>query len=393
MKIVLVHNSYQEPGGEDVVFRQERQMLENSGRDVVVYQRTNAEILNLPALERATLLKRSIWASDTFRDFSNLLKEHRPDVVHVHNTFFMISPSVYGACQEHGVPVVQTLHNFRFLCPAATFFRDGKVCEECVDHTLLNGVFHGCYRNSRPATALVSATLAWHRAAGTYNDRIDRYIALTNSGRDKFIASGFPSEKISVKPNFVDPDPGERERPGANFVFVGRLSPEKGLTTLLDAWKKVPSDLRLLIVGDGPERTKLEHYISTHGISRVELAGRLSREKALDAIKSARALIMPSLWYETFGMCIVEAFACGTPVICSRLGAMQDLVTDGRTGTLFEPGNAEDLLDKIEWAASHASELEAMGHAARQEYLDLYTGSRNRELLMGIYEQAVAQYA
>lgn len=390
MKIILVHNTYQQPGGEDVVFEQERQLLERAGQKVIAYRRSNLEIEELAAIERATLAKRSIWATDTHHEFSRLLVRENPDVVHVHNTFLMISPSIYSACQEREVPVVQTLHNYRLLCPAATFFRDGEVCEECLDHTLFRGILHGCYRNSRPATALVAVILAWHRHSGTWTDRIERYIALTEFERKKFIVAGFPPEKISVKPNFVDPDPGERDRPGEDALFVGRLSQEKGLLTLLEAWKRLPTNHRLQIVGDGPDRTALETQVHARALSGVRFCGRLSRPETVEAIKNARVLVMPSQWYETFGMCLIEAFACGTPVICANLGGMPEIVADGRTGLLFEPGDAGDLAAKMQWAWSHPAELQTMGREARREYEVRFTARRNYEQLMDIYEQTVA---
>jgi glycosyltransferase involved in cell wall biosynthesis len=393
VKIVLVHNSYQQPGGEDIVFEQERQLLERAGHEVIAYHRSNDEIEELSVIERAALVKRSIWATDTHRDFSKLLGRENPDVVHVHNTFLMVSPSIYGACQDRDVPVVQTLHNFRLLCPAATFFRDGKVCEECVDNSLLRSVLHGCYRHSRSATASVALMLQWHRHSGTWTDRIERYIALTDFARNKFTVAGFPAEKIVVKPNFVHPDPGEREYPGDQAVFVGRLSQEKGLLVLLDAWKGLPENYRIQIIGDGPERTALESRVSRDKLAGIVFRGRLPHDELTRAMKHARCLILPSVWYEGFPMCIAEAFACGTPVICSRLGGMREIVEDGRTGLLFEPGNAGDLVAKIEWAWSHPAELQAMGHEARREYEERYTAEKNYEQLVDIYEKAVATYA
>jgi glycosyltransferase involved in cell wall biosynthesis len=393
VKIVLAHNSYQQPGGEDVVFEQERRLLERAGQEVIAYHRTNHEIEELSIIERAVLVKRSIWASDTHREFSQLLRRENPDVVHIHNTFLMVSPSIYGACQERDVPVVQTLHNFRLLCPAATFFRDGKVCEDCVDHTLLRSVLHGCYRESRSATASVALMLAWHRHSRTWTHRIERYIALTEFARNKFTSAGFPAEKIVVKPNFVEPDPGEREYAGDHAVFVGRLSQEKGLHVLLDAWRRLPGNYGIQIIGDGPERKALESQVSHDNLAGVVFRGRLPHGELTRVMKYARCLILPSVWYEGFPMCIAEAFACGTPVICSRLGGMQEIVDDRRTGLLFEPGDAADLVAKIAWAWSHPAEMQAMGHEARREYEERYTAEKNYEQLMDIYEKAVATYA
>jgi len=364
--------------------------LEQAGNEVVTYRRSNNEIDKLTPFERLTLVKRSIWAADTQREFTQLLAQEKPDVVHVHNTFFMVSPSIYGACKARGIPVVQTLHNFRLMCPSVTFFRDGRVCEECVDHGLWRSVYHGCYRDSRPATASVALMVALHRLWGTWDTLVTNYVALTEFGRDKFIAAGLPAQKIVVKPNFVDPDPGEREQSGEYALFAGRLSNEKGLSTLLQAWRELPRHYALHVVGDGPERESLESHARLLGLSNVQFRGRLSREETIIAIKHSRFLIVPSGWYETFGMCIVEAFACGTPVICSRLGAMQELVSAGRTGLHFSSGDPNDLAAKIAWAWCHPNKMDAMGREARAEYKAKYTPERNYPMLMEIYRRALA---
>jgi glycosyltransferase involved in cell wall biosynthesis len=393
LKILLAHNLYQIPGGEEVVLEQEKRLLETAGHNVITYCRSNHEIERFNALERLTLIGRTIWARDTEREFSRLLAQTNPDIVHVHNTFFMLSPSIYGACKAHGAPVVQTLHNFRLLCPSVTFFRDGKVCEECVDHGLWRSVYHGCYRDSRIATASVALMLGIHRLVGTWEKSVTCYIALTEFGRKKFIAGGLPAEKIAIKPNFVHPDPGERTKQGEYGIFVGRLSREKGVATLLRAWVQLPRDYALHVVGDGPERESLEAQARQLGLSNVHFRGHLCRNETIAAIKSARFLIVPSGWYETFGMCIAEAFACGTPVICSHFGAMAELVLSGRTGLHFSPGHSDDLARQIAWAWSHPNQMNAMGREARAEYEAKYTPERNYPILMEIYRRAVATCA
>jgi hypothetical protein len=210
MKIVIVHNFYQRSGGEDVVFDQERELLKRKGHEVIVYTRSNHELAHESLLDRVGNLQRTIWARDSRREIERLLHKEKPDIVHIHNTLMMISPSIYGACVDAGVPTVQTLHNFRLLCPVSTLSRDGKVCTECIDHGLLAGVRHACYRNSRTATAAVAMMLAIHRVRGTWRNEISAYIALTKFAKRLFVENGLPAEKNYVKPNFVDPDPGER---------------------------------------------------------------------------------------------------------------------------------------------------------------------------------------
>jgi len=235
--------------------------------------------------------------------------------------------------------------------------------------------------------------LAWHRRSGTWDELIDRYIALTEFARNKFIASGLPADKIVVKPNFVAPDPGAKQCPGAYAVFVGRISKEKGLHALLDAWDRLPKNCALQIIGDGPQRQELEQEAQRRGLSSIQFRGRLSHAETLAAIKGSYLLVMPSQWYEGFPMTIAESFACGTPVICSKLGAMQEIVNDTRTGLHFAPANAEDLAQKLAWAFAHPSEMAAMGRAARGEYEARYTPQRAYRQLLDIYEQTVAGYA
>jgi glycosyltransferase involved in cell wall biosynthesis len=392
MKIALVHNTYQQRGGEDVVFDQERRMLELAGHRVIVYRRSNHEIGNLTILGQIELARHTVWASDSRLEFDALLARETPDVVHIHNTFMLISPSIYSACRDRGIPVVQTLHNFRLMCPPSNFFRDNKVCEECVDHSLWRAVRYRCYRDSRAATATVVLMLAWHRLLKTLDRSVNCYIALTNFSREKFVAAGFPADKIVVKPNFLESDPGPRDQAGDYALFMGRLWPDKGTSTLLKAWEQLPERYQLQIVGEGVEREELEARARQRGLSNVTFRGYLSREEVITALKNARFLIMPSLWYETFGMVIVEAFACGVPVICSRLGAMREIVRDQLTGLHFTPGDSEDLARKVEWAWNNPSEVAAMGRKARRQYEESYTMDRNYEMLRQIYEKTLQSH-
>jgi glycosyltransferase involved in cell wall biosynthesis len=390
MKILLVHNSYRQPGGEDVVFDQECQLLERAGHHVVTYRRSNSEIEEDSARSWLELAKHTIWARDTRQQVAELIHREKPRLVHVHNTFMMVSPSVYAACRHAGVPVVQTLHNYRLACPAATFYRDGHVCEECLQQGLWRGVRHGCYRGSRIETAVVAAMLEVHRVLRTWQKMVDCYIALTEFSRRKLIAAGLLEDRVFTKPNFIHPDPGEPTGSGKYAIFVGRLSPEKGLQTLVAAWERIGCHIPVLIIGDGPERAALQAKVTERRISSISFQGRLTRSQTLVAIKDAKFLVLPSQCYENFPMSIVEAFASGIPVICSRLGAMQELVTDGRTGLHFTPGDANDLAARVEWAWTHPREMQEMGLEARAEYKAKYTAQRNYELLMEIYSTAVA---
>jgi glycosyltransferase involved in cell wall biosynthesis len=362
--------------------------LESHGHEVVTYQRCNSEALGYSPIQRLSLPRKTVWAKDSYREILGLLRRERPQLVHVHNTFLQISPSIFSACREAGVLVVLSLHNFRLLCPAATFFRDGKICEACQESSLWQSIRHACYRQSYGATATIAIMLAVHRKARTWVDGVTTFIALSEFSRRKFTEGGLPDSKIRVKPNFVSPDPGEKQGVGDDAVSIGRLSPEKGLRSLLRAWGQLRAPVPLRILGDGPLRGELEQMAYDLKLSKVTFLGHATHAATQSAIKNARFLILPSECYENFPPTIVEAFSCGTPVICSRLGAMQEIVTDGGTGLHFTPGNPEDLAEKVAWAWDHPRQVTDMGRAARQEYEQKYTAESNYESLMSIYEHA-----
>jgi glycosyltransferase involved in cell wall biosynthesis len=393
MKIIMVHNTYREAGGEDVVFENEKRLLQRNGHIVIPYVRSNMELQDTYIVERIAVATQMIWSAKSRHGFAAILDAECPDIVHVHNTFMTISPSIYSACSERGIPVVQTLHNFRLLCPGGNFFRDGVICNECVAQSLLQSIRHACYRNSRGATAAVALMLAFHRALDTWRRSVTRFIVLTNFAKQKFVDAGFPSHKFVVKPNFADHDPGERVGPGKYALFVGRLVENKGLWFLLNAWKELHEQYPLQIVGDGPDRSTLQAEARESQLSGITFRGRLSHEEVIEAVKGARFVIVPSTLYEGFPMCIVESFACGTPVLCSKLGGLAEIVQPHLTGLHFNPGDALDLAAKVEWAWNHPLELSEMGRAARAKYETEYTAEKNYSLLMEIYEQALSKCA
>jgi glycosyltransferase involved in cell wall biosynthesis len=389
MKVLIIHNSYQQPGGEDIVAAQEAVLLRQAGHEVIEYRRSNHEIKALNLWDKLTLPKQMIWAGDTVQDLRALIHQEKPHVAHFHNTFLMISPSAYHVCQEMSIPVVQTLHNYRLLCPRADFFRNGHICEECLGTTLpWPGIVYGCYRGSRAQTAVVATMLTVHRWLKTWGEQVDAYIAPTEFARQKFIQGGLPAEKIVLKPNFVDPDPGMREDVGDYALFVGRFSPEQKLLTLLEAWKKFRG-IPLKLVGDRPQKGKIHQLVRGFGLEKVEFLGQRTRDQVFALMKKAYLLIFPSEWYETFGLVLVEAFACGVPVVTARLGAMAEIVEDGRTGLFFTPGDPGDLSAKVEWAFTHPQEMVQMGRRGRQEFEVKYTRDRNYERLLNIYRLVI----
>ena len=383
--MLFLHNHYQQPGGEDQVFTAESALLEARGHQVLRYTMHNDEASKKRSLALASA---TVWNDRVYRELRTLLRREQPQVAHFHNTFPLISPAAYHAAQAEEIPVVQTLHNYRLLCPNALFFREGRVCEDCLGKTLSwPGIVHACYRNSRPASGATAAMQSVHWTLGTWVKAVDAYVALTEFARQKFIEGGLPSAKIVVKPNFVNPDPGAGGGEGGHFLFVGRLSREKGVETLLAAWEQLRKEVPLKIVGDGPLAPEVA--AAARRIPGLEWVGRQPRGRVLAMMKNARALIFPSVWYEGFPMVIVEAYAVGLPVIASDLGSMSSLVDHGRTGLRFRPGDPQELANQAQWTLAHPRELDRMRTEARAEFKGNYTAERNYQLLMTIYRTVV----
>jgi glycosyltransferase involved in cell wall biosynthesis len=391
MRILLVHNRYRCRGGEDIVFETERHLLEGAGHEIVVYERHNDEITDYPLWRQADLPRRTIWATDSVRAIRKILIEHRPEVAHFYNTFPLISPAPYYACASEEVPVVQTLPNYRLSCPGAQFLRDGRVCELCLGKVLpWKAVRYGCYRNSRAQTTVVAAMLLFHRIAGTWKRRVQTYIALTDFSRRKYIECGLPAEKIVVKPNFLRPDPGPRIRDSGYAVFVGRLSPEKGISSLLKAWGDLPG-VPLKIVGDGPMISTVRQFAASTVGTEVEPLGWRSRDAVINILKEASFLVIPSSWYEGFPLTIVEAFACGVPVIGSRLGGIGEIVRHEESGLLVDPENAEALAESVRRLWNDIPFRLRLGRGARAQFEACYTAERNYEMLMEIFQNAATR--
>lgn len=388
VKVLLAHNYYQQRGGEDEVFANEGAILEAHGHQVVCYTAHNDQIAGLRAL---TLARNTIWNRATYEKLRSLARESRPQVAHFHNTFPLISPAAYQAAKEEGVPVVQTLHNYRLLCPNALFFRDGRVCEDCMGKALpWPGVVHACYRESRVASGVVAGMLSVHRASDTWKN-VDMYVVPTRFARNKFVEGGLPESKITVKPNFVHPDPGLGSGGGGYALFVGRLSVEKGINSLIAAWRHIRGRLPLKIVGDGPLATDVKNAAAR--IEGVEWLGRKSAKEVYELMGEASMLVIPSECYETFGRVAAEALAKGTPVIAADTGAVAEMVEHGRTGLVFRYGVLQDLVAQLEWALAHPQRLAAMRREARAEFEAKYTAEHNYRMLMKIYESIIDRHA
>lgn len=386
----MAHNYYQFPGGEEESFHAELSLLRSKGHEVITFTRSNQEIQLQGIKNRLKLAANTVWSWDSYHDIVRLIRMHKPQVAHFQNTFPLISPSVYYACKSEGIPVIQSLRNYRLMCANGFFLRDGKVCEDCMGKSIpLPGIFHACYRNSRLQTSVYASMLSYHRVLKTWESQVDYYIALTEFSRSKFVQAGLPPEKILLKPNYI-PDFGDGKSHEGFVVYVGRLSAEKGINTLLHAWKKNPS-IPLKIVGEGPLYESAQNFIRDHNIN-AELLGRLPNEQAMSIIRKSAFLIFPSLWYETFGRTLVESFSCGKPVVASRIGTATEIIQDGVTGLHFTPGDDGDLSEKVSWLWRHPSFITQMGITARNTYLKKYSLEKNYEILMNIYNLALQKH-
>jgi len=385
LKLLFCHNTYQHKGGEDQVCDKERSLLTQQGHSLYYHVRSNDHIHSFKD-KLATSVQLN-YSQTEKKALTQVLKQELPDVVQVHNFFPVLTPAIYDACLEQNIPVVQTLHNYRTICPSALLMRDGALCETCVNGSPYHAVLHKCYRDSRAGSFFVARMVAYHRKHKTWQTKVNRFIALTEFAKSKFVEAGFPADKIRVKPNFIeDPFKGALALPvkknGA--LFVGRFSQEKGISVLLEAWQSF--DYPLQLAGNGPLLDTCQKQSSNKAI---DFLGSQSSEQVHDLMSHAQFLIMPSIWHETFGMVLIEAFAHGMPVICSRLGGMAEIVEDGVTGLHFEAGNAADLADKIKWMIAHSEECTQMGNNARVEYLEKYTPEINYKILMSIYQEAI----
>jgi glycosyltransferase involved in cell wall biosynthesis len=335
----------------------------------------------------------TLWSQRSYKELIALLKKEKPDIAHFHNIWYLISPSAYWACKDFGIPVVQTLHNFRVFCINGLLMRDGKVCEECIGKGPWKGMQYACYRNSKIYSAPLAITNAIHQSLKTLHNKVDCFVALTEFAKKKFIECGLPAEKISVKPNFLSNPPEANYSQNGYGIFLGRLTSEKGINILINAFNILyfhgSPNVHLKIVGEGPLKSDLEDIVYNGKFDSIEFTGRKFFDESMKLLQHARFLVLPSLCYEGFPMVIREAFACGKPVIASRLGAMAELVEDGKTGLLFETGNPEDLAQKIQWMIEHDNEAVKMGRNARKVFEDKYTAEKNFEILSEIYSKVV----
>ena len=380
-RVLQVHTRYRQAGGEDRVVEAEKRLLEAAGIAVhqVLFGNDDLTEGTSPAGD-LRLAASAIWSRAAVRRVRSAITALRPEVMHVHNTFVAASPSVYSAGKE--VAVVQTLHNYRMVCPVATAFRDGHACTDCVGRFFpWPSVVHACLHGSRSQSVVAAAALVAHRAIGTYKHRIDSYIAVTAFQRRLMIAGGLPPERIRVIPNFLEPDPGEGTGQRSGLLYVGRLSEEKGIRVLLEAAAALrPGTVR--VIGEGPLQLEVERSAAAGAIAYL---GPLEHSAVLDEVRRAIAVVVPSTWFEGFPLVVLEAFASGTPVIASDIGSLAEVVEEGLTGMLARPHEADNLEERLRWAADRPRDMREMGSKARERYETRFRGPMHLEALLETY--------
>jgi glycosyltransferase involved in cell wall biosynthesis len=397
VKILLAHNFYGStaPSGENIAFMAEADLLRNRGHSIIEFIRHSDELLQRGFTGKLKGALGTVWNPVSLRGLKIALNETKPDIVHVHNTFPLLSPSVFYATRDLNIPTVMTMHNYRIGCSAATAIRKDEPCTLCLDKkSVLPALRYGCYRDSRMATLPVSLMIALHSAKDTWKKNVDAFITLTDFQKEKMAQFGISQESLFVKPHFFENPPEfvpgqERE---VKAVFIGRLYAAKGIHILVDSWKKWGKNAaRLEIIGDGPMKSALMRTVETSEASgAISFLGNLPHADAMKRLSSAKLLILPSLCFEGFPMVIQEAYAFGVPVAASNIGALPHLIAENRTGTLFAPGNAESLLAAVQPLFADDRKLRAWSGKARQEFEAKYTAGKNYEILMSIYEAAAA---
>jgi len=384
MKVLIGHNRYRWPGGEEAVVKTESRLLEAAGHPVQVFEADNDKV-GRRGLNNIWTAKELFWSTASYRRLREVLRAFKPDIAHFHNIYFSLTPSVYDACRDEGVAVVQSLHNFRMLCANALFFREGRVCEDCISKSPLEGIAHRCYKGSYLASGAVTALNQYHRWQKTWTQKVDRYITATEFTRGKYVQAGLPAAKIAVKPNVFSPD-GDFVKPRGEFaLYVGRLSPEKGVRNLIEAWEGLPH-IPLKLVGDGPLMLQLKAEVERMGLRHIEFLGFADAQKYKDCMQGAKFLVIPSACYENFPRITVEAFAFGLPVLASRLGSLQEIVTEGQTGYLFDPTNTEEL--RAQAQRMWQMDLGSMSQTVRDVFQQRYSPAINLRQLLDIYTQA-----
>lgn len=388
MKIIMVHVKYRQRGGEDAVFENEIKLLQMYGLDVIPVCFSNDDIQEKGVMNKIKLGLNTIWSREYCRLMDELLKKEKPDIVHFHNIFPLLSPSVYKACHDNKIPVVQTLHNYRWACPAGTFFRSGKTCELCLTNGLINSFKFGCYRGSKTASLAVVAMLEYAKLMNIFDKYVSKIIVLTQFAKNKITEAGLPVSKIEVKPNFLFGGCDESSKNDSYVLFIGRLSAEKGIGYLAEAMQGMPKNIRVKVAGDGPYYDEIKRCIEEKNIN-MELLRSLDRKALSEAIAASSLVVIPSQCYEGFPMAVLDAYSHGKPVLVSRIGGLPELVEPGQTGRVFGLDNIASLRDSLIEMMADSENLSQMGKNAYRKFQEEYSAQRNFSLLIDIYQSVI----
>ncbi len=392
MKVLVVHNRYRsaQPSGEDRVVDQESALLAEAGHGVSTFERYSDDIAAMSLLEKAAIPLRVPWNPAVRSELASRLRAERPDIVHIHNTFPLLSPSVVAACADAGVPAVATLHNYVMVCPIGTLSRDGRVCTDCVGATPLSAIRHRCYRGSGTATVPLAVNMVANRRR--WWSGVERFFCISNSQRQILIQAGMPAQLLAVKHNFANEPGTRRTNPGEHVLYLGRMTEEKGLRLLMAAWDALAADgahrVPLVLAGTGPLDAELTEWARDR--ADVRYLGLRSRAECADLTARATALVAPSIWMETFGLVVVEAMAAGVPVVAAAHGAFVELVHDQVTGLLHRSGDAASLARCLRRVMTDDKENSEFGFAARRRYEEAFTPEVGLSRLVAGYRAAIS---
>lgn len=390
MRILICHNFYQIRGGEAQTVFREKVLLEKKGHGVILFTKDNKEIEDYPFSKKIILLFKTIFSLKTYKEIQRIIKEQRPDIAHVHNIFPLISPSIYFVLKKHNIPIVQTLHNYRFICPNGLFLdNEIRVCEKCTKGNFFHAIMKKCYHGSHFQSLILSLSLKLHGWLRTFS-KIDVFLSPSRFLKNKMVEAGFPEEKIEIKPHFVETN---ELTPSESFddysVFMGRVAKEKGIFVLMNTFKDLP-ELSCKIIGKGPCYQELKEFVEQNGLVNMELLGFIGTEKRFQILKRAMFMVFPSNWYENFPYVLLESLSLGIPVVASRIGGIPEIIREGENGVLFQPGNVEELKEKILSLVGDRERLLSMRTKAREIAEQNYSQEKGYEVLLKIYKKRVA---
>lgn len=384
----MVHNYLRPPSGENTVFEQEKKLLESKGHEVITYIRQNSEIDAMGFIKKITIPMKAVWSFEDHARIRRIAETKKPDVAHFHNIFPLVSPSAYRACKSAGLPVVQTLHHFRIVCPGALLFREGRVCEDCAGMRFFPGICHGCYRTSSLQTAGMATVVHFHRMIRTWQYYVDLYIALSNFALETYRRLGFPSNSFYVKTNFLQ-DPVEPAYDDEGYgIYIGRIGEEKGIPALLEALRQCPG-MPFKIIGDGPLREYLEEKLREYRLDNIEYLGVKSHTQCMEYLVKARFLVLPSQWYEGVPMVLLEAMSAGKPAVVSNIGVLPEMVKDEINGCVFTPGARDELAERMRRIHGNPETAHEMGKKSRALFEEKYTREVNYRMIMEAYQKAI----